>query len=152
MGNAFESDSIELKIKGVSGKEIEPTEISFDKLTGEESKVVVSLLKLHLRNTKAGYVRINFPDMLRPAFYTGRIYLRDGEYDEPYPFSSDSIILKTIPDILSAAFISKEEAKKEYLAEGNDDWKDILDSNPLPNSIEIRLEKKKWTEELLNDL
>jgi cell division protein FtsX len=57
--------------------------------------------------------------------------------------------LKNIPGIKEVSFISKEAAKQKYMDE---DWDKVLDSNPLPNSIEVKLDAREWTGESLNKL
>jgi cell division protein FtsX len=89
--------------------------------------------------------------MLKPEVLTGRIYLR-GDYYGSFSYSSDSASLTGITGIRSSDLVSKEEAKKDYIADENKDWSKILDANPLPNSIEIKLENKNWTGESLNEL
>lgn len=55
---------------------------------------------------------------------------------------ADTLIkyLRRSPEVQSATFISKEEAKKRWLAEGEDDFSEFLDENPLPSSIELKIE------------
>ena len=36
-------------------------------------------------------------------------------------------------------YVTKEDAKKKFMADGNDDWKNILEANPLPASIDFTL-------------
>lgn len=43
------------------------------------------------------------------------------------------------PYVREYSFVSKEEAKKQYLDDGNDDWAGVLEENPLPNSINFKL-------------
>jgi cell division transport system permease protein len=38
--------------------------------------------------------------------------------------------------------VNKEEAKKKYLSDGNEDWNRILDYNPLPNSVYFNIRKE----------
>jgi cell division transport system permease protein len=45
------------------------------------------------------------------------------------------------PYIKKYNFVNKEEARKKYLADGNEDWDQILDYNPLPNSIYFNVKK-----------
>ncbi len=39
------------------------------------------------------------------------------------------------PYVKSIKFVTKEAAKAQYQADGNESWDNILDANPLPNSI-----------------
>lgn len=59
--------------------------------------------------------------------------------------SQDSISLieyiASRPYVKEYNFVNKEEAKKQYLDEGNDDWAGVLDENPLPNSINFKMKE-----------
>jgi cell division transport system permease protein len=46
------------------------------------------------------------------------------------------------PYVREYKYITKEEAKKIYIGDGNKDWGEILDYNPLPNSISFKLKKE----------
>jgi cell division transport system permease protein len=46
------------------------------------------------------------------------------------------------PYVKEYSYINKEEARKRYLSDGNEDWNRILDYNPLPNSIYFKLKKE----------
>lgn len=46
------------------------------------------------------------------------------------------------PYISKIEFITKEIARKKYLADQNEDWDKVLDANPLPNSINFGLKKE----------
>lgn len=43
------------------------------------------------------------------------------------------------PYVKSYQYITKEDAKNRFIADGNDSWKNILDVNPLPASIDFKL-------------
>jgi cell division transport system permease protein len=45
------------------------------------------------------------------------------------------------PYVKSIEFITKDVAKKRYMAEESEDWNKVLDSNPLPNSINFKVKK-----------
>ena len=45
------------------------------------------------------------------------------------------------PYVRELKYINKEMAKKIFIGEGNKGWDEILDYNPLPNSISIKLKK-----------
>ena len=116
------------------------------------SGMLSNKLKEHSLRSKAGYLKINLIEMTKSAFLQGEVYLK-GDYPLPFSFSKDSATLLSIPGIKSAKFISRQEAMKKYVkAEGNENWSEILDENPLPNSIEIELENKDWTKESLEQL
>jgi len=46
------------------------------------------------------------------------------------------------PYIRDIQFITKEEAKRRYLGDGNESWDKILEENPLPNSINFKVKKE----------
>src|SRR5690606_23552697 len=43
------------------------------------------------------------------------------------------------PYVKSYQYVTKEDAKARFIADGNDSWKNILDENPLPASIDFKL-------------
>lgn len=43
------------------------------------------------------------------------------------------------PYVKEYTYVTKEDAKKKFIADGNDDWKNILEANPLPASIDFTL-------------
>ena len=45
------------------------------------------------------------------------------------------------PYVRSIEFVTKEVARKKYLADENEDWSKVLDANPLPNSINFKVKK-----------
>lgn len=45
------------------------------------------------------------------------------------------------PYVKKYSYVNKEEARKRYLTDGNEDWSEILDYNPLPNSIFFSVKK-----------
>ena len=48
--------------------------------------------------------------------------------------------IRRMPEVSEANYISKDEAKKEFLKE-NSDFSSVLDTNPLPASIEILIKE-----------
>src|SRR5690606_10588182 len=46
------------------------------------------------------------------------------------------------PYIREYTYVTKEVAKKKYLADGNKDWREILTENPLPNSIDFKVKNQ----------
>jgi len=54
------------------------------------------------------------------------------------------------PYIKSIEFVTKEEARKIYLGDGNEDWSNVLDYNPLPNAIYFKIKKDFLTTDTLN--
>ena len=56
------------------------------------------------------------------------------------------------PYIKSIEFVTKEQAKKIYLGDGNEDWNKVLDYNPLPNAIYFKIKKDFLTTDTLNSI
>lgn len=46
------------------------------------------------------------------------------------------------PYIRSIQYITKEEAKRRYLGDGEEGWDKVLSENPLPNSINFKVKKE----------
>jgi cell division transport system permease protein len=45
------------------------------------------------------------------------------------------------PYVKSIEYVNKEEGKKRYMAEGNEDWGRVLEANPLPNAIYFKMKQ-----------
>lgn len=65
----------------------------------------------------------------------------------------DSVALmdyvSTKPYVHNIQFVTKEEAKKRYLSDGNESWDKVLDYNPLPNSINFKVKKEYMNKDSL---
>jgi cell division transport system permease protein len=46
------------------------------------------------------------------------------------------------PYVKRYEFVNKDVAMQKYLSEGNEDWKGVLNENPLPNSINFNVKKE----------
>ena len=46
------------------------------------------------------------------------------------------------PYIKEIEFVTKEVARKKYMADENEEWNKVLDANPLPNSINFKLKRE----------
>ncbi|MCB0777358.1 MAG: permease-like cell division protein FtsX, partial [Chitinophagaceae bacterium] len=46
------------------------------------------------------------------------------------------------PYVKDIKFVTKEEAEKIFIGDGNESWDGILDANPLPNSINFKVKRK----------
>lgn len=46
------------------------------------------------------------------------------------------------PYVKNYSYVNKELAKQKYLSDGNEDWNEILDYNPLPNSVYFNVKKE----------
>jgi cell division transport system permease protein len=56
------------------------------------------------------------------------------------------------PYIKSIEFVNKEQARKIYLGDGNEDWSQVLDYNPLPNAIYFKVKNEYLTPDTLNSI
>lgn len=54
------------------------------------------------------------------------------------------------PYIREYDYVTKEMAKKKYLADGNQGWDEVLTENPLPNSIDFKVKKQYLNTDSLN--
>ncbi len=57
--------------------------------------------------------------------------------------AKDIEFFRQIDGVLDIKYISKEMAKSEYLADGNESWDKVLKDNPLPQSFELKLNPEK---------
>lgn len=66
-----------------------------------------------------------------------RVYLRENIT----PKDSVTLVqyIANKPYVKEYEYVTKELAKQKFVEDGNDDWKNILDANPLPASIEFKL-------------
>src|SRR5688572_30191881 len=71
--------------------------------------ILSNVLRDHSLKSRAGYLKINLIEMMKPSLLEGQVYL-EGDYAVPFSFSKDSVILLSVPGIRSARFISKEVA------------------------------------------
>ena len=53
------------------------------------------------------------------------------------------------PYVKSVEYINREKAKKIFLGDGNEDWNNVLDYNPLPNVINFKIKKDFLKPEML---
>ncbi|MFD2527335.1 cell division protein FtsX [Flavihumibacter stibioxidans] len=66
-----------------------------------------------------------------------RVYLRENIT----PKDSVALVqyIANKPYVKEYTYVTKEDARKKFIADGNDDWKNIMDANPLPASIDFKL-------------
>ena len=69
-----------------------------------------------------------------------RAYLRENVS----PRDSTALVyyLSNKPYVKSYTYITKEMARQRFLADGNNDWKNVLDANPLQASIDFTLKNQ----------
>jgi cell division transport system permease protein len=56
------------------------------------------------------------------------------------------------PYVKSYEYVTKEGARQKYLQDGNKDWGELLDRNPLPASIDFRIKKEYASTDSLNKI
>jgi cell division transport system permease protein len=56
------------------------------------------------------------------------------------------------PYVKSIDYINKERAQQIFLGDGNKGWEDILDNNPLPNSIVFKMKKEYLNTDTLTSI
>ncbi|MCX6149818.1 MAG: permease-like cell division protein FtsX [Ignavibacteriales bacterium] len=81
---------------------------------------------------------------------TLNVFLNDSLSNEK--ISGIQVYLNEIKIIKSLEFISKEEAEKTFIDQTGNDFKNLLDYNPLPSSFEIKLRSEFVNEESINKL
>ncbi len=78
------------------------------------------------------------------------VYLR-----EPLAAADSTALVQYIsskPYVKEYTFTTKEMAKKKYMADGNEDWGDVLTENPLPSSIDFKLKPQYVDPAIMNDI
>jgi cell division transport system permease protein len=53
------------------------------------------------------------------------------------------------PYVRSIDYVTKEEGKRIYMSDGNEDWDKVLSANPLPNAIYFKVKKEYLTTDSL---
>jgi len=66
-----------------------------------------------------------------------RVYLRENISSKDSAALVDYIAAK--PYVKKYTYVTKEGAREKFLADGNEDWKNVLDANPLQASIDFFL-------------
>lgn len=57
--------------------------------------------------------------------------------------------ISTKPYVRNIDYVTKEEGKRIYLSDGNEDWNKVLNANPLPNAIYFKVKKEYLTTDSL---
>lgn len=102
------------------------------------SKMILANERGIIKRSEEGILRADFSVIDFRSDFVLMVYLSKNVTQN----EADTLIknLRRSPEVQSAAFISKEEAKKRWLAAGEDDFSEFLDENPLPASIELKIE------------
>ncbi len=87
------------------------------------------------RKNSEGYIKAD----LSKVFPDFRVVVSAYVKENVSQLELDSLIrnIKLMKEVHGVKFISKDDAKQEFIKNGNADFTSVLDSNPLPASIEI---------------
>jgi cell division transport system permease protein len=69
-----------------------------------------------------------------------RVYLRENISERDSAALVQYIAAK--PYVKQYEYITKEKAREKFIADGEEDWKNVLESNPLPASIDFTLKNQ----------
>ena len=118
---------------------------AYDMIQPVVDTLIKPLLKEKFPDAKQGYLKINIYELYMPSELEATIFLRD-DYDTSN-LVKDIRTIKKIPGVTNAHYVSKEMAKEKYLTGENEDWDKILTENPLPSSIEVKIDSQKISPE-----
>lgn len=79
-------------------------------------------------------------DKARPDLRQAAIFLKS---DDSSHWSRDTSFLLRFPFVVSIRYRSKEEARRLFIEDGNQDWSEVLNENPLPASYEVTIDMNK---------
>jgi len=139
------TDSIHFSVKGFWGSNITIPGDVYNEFRPTLDTTLGRILTIDLPNSKHGYLKINLYQMTSPDYLNAAVFLRDDI--DSIELNNGINKIRAIKGITDVSYISKDMAKKKYLDDGNSNWEEVLDSNPLPASIEIKLDKKIITPE-----
>lgn len=139
-GKIYPSDSMRITIKGFWGTNITVSADMYNDMQPELESLLRPILDSSLKGSKRGYIKVNIFEMTSPEHLTGFVYLRDNDDSAELPKGIEMI--KAIKGIAEVNYISKEMAMKKYLDDGNPEMKMVMESNPLPASIEMKFDRK----------
>lgn len=97
-----------------------------------------------------GYIKADFARLFPDQQVVITAYLRENVVGRELDTLKQHI--SEMPEISEQLYISKEEAKRQFIAAGNPDFSSVLDKNPLPASIEITVTEDYCTIEALTQL
>ena len=144
-------DRIELTLVGISEEDSIITEFPYLNLKQEDFSFIQDIITKNLQTSEKGYIRLSFSDLFKTIKKSIVVYLKE-PLDVNYSHTKDSITLSRINGVDSIKFISKDDAKEKFLFEGNEDWNNVLEENPLPTSFDILLTNSDWNEKSLEEL
>jgi len=69
-----------------------------------------------------------------------RVYLRENIT----PADSTALVnyISAAPYVKEYQYITKEKAREKFIADGNSDWSNVIDANPLPASVDFKLKNQ----------
>ena len=67
-----------------------------------------------------------------------QVFIRDGSPNREIDQLKARI--DSMPFARNVRYVSKEDAKKNFIKEGNEDWSKVLEYNPLPASVDFQLD------------
>lgn len=141
---SLKKDSFEIKLRAVSSDGNIIEEVNSSEKISEVEDFIITLIEKIPSEITSGYLRINTSEIFKPNFPEIVVYLTD-TYDSASAFKNDSISLIKIPGINTFNFISKKTAKTILFGNGNNDWSNVLDANPILPYFSVKLEQREWT-------
>lgn len=101
----------------------------------------------------ASLVLIKFSGMLEKRIkdkVAVNVFLKEGISEENLTLLKEKI--EKLSYVKSSSFVSREEAEKAFLKETGEDFKEVLEYNPLPESFVLRLKDEYVTPDSLNKI
>ncbi len=138
-GNSSSNDSIHFALTGLwgNGKKLEET---YSLIQPVLHSILTSMLQEKLPKSKHGYLKVDFSEMTQPDAPTAQVYLSDNI--DSLELKKGLQMIRSVKGVIEVTYMSPETAKKIYLGEENENWDKVLDSNPLPASIEIKFDNQ----------
>jgi hypothetical protein len=149
ISNGDVTDSIRYEIKEISVVGINITPGDNDSTDVVPPGKLTKLLNTKLPKSSKGYLRLSQDAFLMPDTMIVFIYLNDTVDSSLLKLYMDTI--RNMPYVQGAYYVSKEMAKERYLADGNNEWNEVLTKNPLPASIEVSFRTDDATRGLMNN-
>jgi cell division transport system permease protein len=89
-----------------------------------------------------GWITINASKL--ENYFKGNVqihaFIREGS--QPKEIDSLKNFIESLPYARKVEYVTKDMAKANFIADGNEDWSKVLDYNPLPASIDFYLDPK----------
>ena len=101
------------------------------------SKLLAESLNGKIGKNAEGYIKDDLSRMFPMHPVVLSVYLSAGA--DSVGLDSLTRHLDHMPEVSHYYYISKDEAKKRFLADGNPDFTKVLDTNPLPASLELTI-------------